>query len=84
MLTGRENEKEISNWLAEFAIDFEKVFEVIQTILKTYKLVESYDEKTQIEGLLKRLPRPTVVHQQPSGIHPAHALKLKMETKYHH
>jgi hypothetical protein len=83
MLTNRENDKDICTWLAEFSVDFEKVFEVIQMITLMYKLVKSYDEKTQIEGLLKRLPRPSVVHAQPpSAIHPSHAMKIKMESKY--
>lgn len=81
MITNRENDKDICNWLSEFSADFEKVFEVIQMIMTMYKLVKSYDEKTQIEGLLKRLPRPTVA--QPNGIHSSHPLlKLKIDSKY--
>ncbi|KAI6204787.1 Cyclin-C [Aphelenchoides besseyi] len=49
-------EKEMRTWLSEFSVDLEKVFEVMELILNMYKLVKTYDEKEQIEGLLKRLP----------------------------
>ncbi|KAI6219799.1 Cyclin-C [Aphelenchoides fujianensis] len=54
----RYKEKEVRTWLSEFSVDFEKVFECVQMILNLYKLVKSYDENEQIEGLYKRLPRP--------------------------
>jgi hypothetical protein len=76
MLTSRENDKDISIWLSDFSVDFEKIFEVIEMILNMYKLVKSYDEKIHIEALLKRLPRPST-HSQPSSIHSSHSMKLK-------
>lgn len=82
MLTGREHDKDINIWLSDFSVDFEKVFEVIEIILNMYKLVKSYDEKTDIELLLKRLPRPSA-HSQPTSVHHSHSMKLKMELNYH-
>jgi hypothetical protein len=73
-------DKDVRNWLAEFSVDFEKVFEVVQTLLNLYKLVKSYDENKHPEALLKRLPRPVI---QSSNTPQSQQLHLKIEQKPH-
>nr|CAD2122153.1 unnamed protein product [Meloidogyne enterolobii] len=66
ILNGRDKdkEKELRNWLADLNVDYEKVFDIQQIILNTYRVWRNFDEQTQLRPLIEKLPRPLHSTQQ--------------------
>jgi len=56
MINGKE--KDVKNWLSELAVDFEKIFEIQQSIFAMYRLWKTFDEKEQLLGLIEKMPKP--------------------------
>ncbi|CAK5019544.1 unnamed protein product [Meloidogyne enterolobii] len=69
ILNGRDKdkEKELRNWLADLNVDYEKVFDIQQIILNTYRVWRNFDEQTQLRPLIEKLPRPLHSTQQMSN-----------------
>lgn len=83
MWSNREKDKELVNWISEFSVDFERIFEAVKIILDLYKLVKSYDENKQMEDLLKRLPRPQLQSTSSSSTEVLNQqMHLKIEQKF--
>lgn len=74
--SNREQDKEVTSWLVDFSVDFERVFEVVKLMMDLYKLVKTYDENRQIDDLLKRLPRPQLQSSLRDQMH------MKLEQKF--
>uniref|UniRef100_A0A1I8BYY7 Cyclin-C n=1 Tax=Meloidogyne hapla TaxID=6305 RepID=A0A1I8BYY7_MELHA len=66
ILNGRDKdkEKELKNWLADLNVDYEKIFDIQQMILNTYRIWRNFDEQTQLRPLIEKLPRPLHSSQQ--------------------
>lgn len=60
-----KRDKELVNWFAELATDFEKVLEIQKIILNLYSVWKTFDEKEQLQGLLNKMPKPQT--QNPNG-----------------
>ncbi|XP_071949624.1 cyclin-C-like [Antedon mediterranea] len=51
-------QKDSKHWFAELSVDLDKILEITQYILKLYDLWKNYDEKTEIQTLLAKVPKP--------------------------
>lgn len=48
----------IKNWFAELNVDMDKVQEIARSIVNLYELWKGFDEKKEIQELLKSMPKP--------------------------
>ncbi|XP_018671721.2 cyclin-C-like [Ciona intestinalis] len=53
-------------WFADLNVDMEKIIEITNLILKLYELWKAFDEKAEIPGLLKKMPK-VLLSQQRDG-----------------
>ncbi|VDN19031.1 unnamed protein product [Gongylonema pulchrum] len=51
-------DKELKNWFAELAVDFEKILEIQKIIINLYSVWKTFDEKEQLVAILQKIPRP--------------------------
>jgi len=51
-------EKDFKGWLAELAVDFERIHEIHQTIFALYRVWDGFKEKEQLFQLTEKLPKP--------------------------
>uniref|UniRef100_A0A915PGG1 C3H1-type domain-containing protein n=1 Tax=Setaria digitata TaxID=48799 RepID=A0A915PGG1_9BILA len=51
-------DRELKNWFAELAVDFEKVLEIQKIIINLYSVWKTFDEKEQLVAILQKIPRP--------------------------
>ncbi|KAK6059874.1 hypothetical protein COOONC_02472 [Cooperia oncophora] len=50
-------EKDIKMWLPELSVDFEKVYDCVNTIFAMYKTWKTFDEKEHVKPLFDKLPK---------------------------
>ncbi|KHN73490.1 Cyclin-C [Toxocara canis] len=60
-------DKELRNWFAELAVDFEKILDIQKIILNLYSVWKSFDEKEQLVPILQKIPRPNPGPQNSNG-----------------
>ncbi|KAL3089228.1 hypothetical protein niasHT_021172 [Heterodera trifolii] len=69
MRGGYEKDKELKNWLAELNVDYEKILEIQQMLFSMYSVWRTFDEQTQLKGLLEKIPRPNQINQTAHNVH---------------
>jgi len=60
-------------WFAELNVDMDKVIEITHLILKLYDLWKTFDERNEISGLLKKMPRAQLVEVKEEATQPSNA-----------
>jgi len=50
--------RDLKAWFSEFAVDFEKVFEIQQLIFNMYNLARGFNESEQLGAILEKMPKP--------------------------
>ncbi|EYC24695.1 hypothetical protein Y032_0013g2055 [Ancylostoma ceylanicum] len=50
-------EKDIKMWLPELSVDFEKVYDCVNTLFAMYKTWKTFDEKEHVKPLFDKLPK---------------------------
>lgn len=54
----------VKQWFAELNVDMDKIIQITAMILKLYELWKVFDEKTEMAGLLKKMPHAVVAPQR--------------------
>nr|CAB3228898.1 cyclin-C-like [Phallusia mammillata] len=60
----QNQEGQTKQWFAELNVDMDKVIEITRTILKLYDLWKGFDEKGEMNILLKKIPKANPSSQQ--------------------
>ncbi|VDN58428.1 unnamed protein product [Dracunculus medinensis] len=66
-------DKELKNWFAELAVDFDKIFEIQKVILNMYSIWKTFDEKEQLLPILQKMPRPNPGPQNTNSLVQQHS-----------